>query len=228
MAAILVLMGHWGTSSFEQKFQWVFWLVTAAVFFDTIDGSVARLLRVQSSMGAQLDNLCDATTFGLAVGFAIIVFLERVLSPEWGPISYILGVIWLLAVIVRLARFQVDQEDSDPAQAHMYFRGLCSPMAALFAVSLMQLALRFPAIQTIAPVILLAAAGLMISNFPFADLPKHYLGRRRPVWEVGPFVIAAPFISISGSVALFITYFILLSLGSPTKGRVVLPKRPSS
>ena len=43
-----------------------------AALFDLLDGFMARLLKVDSPLGAQLDSFADLITFGLAP--AIIVF----------------------------------------------------------------------------------------------------------------------------------------------------------
>lgn len=213
MAIILVLAGHLASGRVELAFSWVFWLTVFAVFMDAVDGPVARFLKAQSPMGAQLDNLCDATTFGLAVGLAIVLFLKEVLDPRLSALSYLVGFLWFATVLIRLARFQVDQEGVNPELAHYYFRGLCSPVAALLAVSFIQMALAFPALQLAVPILLLLIAFLMISSYSFADLPKHYLGRRRPIWEIVPFIVVAPFISIPASIVLYLVIFILASLG---------------
>ncbi|MDR1449183.1 MAG: CDP-alcohol phosphatidyltransferase family protein, partial [Propionibacteriaceae bacterium] len=44
-------------------------LMAAAALLDGLDGRLARLLDAQSDMGAQLDSLCDAVSFGVAPAF---------------------------------------------------------------------------------------------------------------------------------------------------------------
>ena len=41
-------------------------LIVFAMFFDTIDGRVARLTKTQSAIGVQLDSLADVISFGVA------------------------------------------------------------------------------------------------------------------------------------------------------------------
>src|SRR5438045_3586337 len=41
-------------------------LIIFAMFFDTIDGRVARLTRTQSAFGLQIDSLADVVSFGVA------------------------------------------------------------------------------------------------------------------------------------------------------------------
>ena len=47
-------------------------LIIFALFFDGIDGRVARLTKTQSAIGVQLDSLADVISFGVAP--AILVY----------------------------------------------------------------------------------------------------------------------------------------------------------
>src|SRR6202041_1917781 len=47
-------------------------LLVFALFFDTLDGRVARLTKTQSAFGLQIDSLADVISFGTAP--AILVF----------------------------------------------------------------------------------------------------------------------------------------------------------
>ena len=51
---------------FEHHLETACWLVLAAGIFDALDGKVARLTNSFSELGAQLDSLSDAVTFGVA------------------------------------------------------------------------------------------------------------------------------------------------------------------
>jgi len=44
------------------------WLIIAGALFDFADGLVARMLKVSSELGKQLDSLSDVVTFGVAPG----------------------------------------------------------------------------------------------------------------------------------------------------------------
>ena len=47
-------------------------LIVFALFFDMLDGRVARLTKTQSSFGLQFDSLCDVVSFGVAP--AVLVY----------------------------------------------------------------------------------------------------------------------------------------------------------
>jgi CDP-diacylglycerol--serine O-phosphatidyltransferase len=53
--------------------------IFASAIFDFLDGFMARLLKVPSEMGKQLDSLADMVTFGVAPGIIVLVLLS---SPD--------------------------------------------------------------------------------------------------------------------------------------------------
>jgi CDP-diacylglycerol--serine O-phosphatidyltransferase len=64
------------------------WLILIATVLDFLDGFAARLLKVQSEIGAQLDSLADMVTFGVAPGFLFYAMCE-VMYPEMGILKYL-------------------------------------------------------------------------------------------------------------------------------------------
>src|SRR5262249_23200929 len=81
-------------------------LIVAAMLFDALDGSVARLSKVASNFGGELDSLCDAISFGAAPAFLILR-----LGPGWQPTAFLhqalagIATLYMLCAILRLARF---------------------------------------------------------------------------------------------------------------------------
>ncbi len=105
------------------------WLIFGAMVFDVLDGPVARFMRQTSSFGAQLDSLADAISFGVAPAFLMLKF-PPVLHPR---VLWVIGVLYMLCAVLRLARFNVNQDDSPQ---HDSFQGLPSPAAAGTVASL--------------------------------------------------------------------------------------------
>ncbi|MBW3596471.1 MAG: CDP-diacylglycerol--serine O-phosphatidyltransferase [Planctomycetes bacterium] len=98
-------------------------LIVAAMFFDMVDGSVARLMRQTSDFGAQLDSLADVISFGVAPAILVIHC-----SYHYHPrLLWCLAVLFVLCALLRLARFNVETSDDD---SHTSFIGLPSPAAA--------------------------------------------------------------------------------------------------
>jgi CDP-diacylglycerol--serine O-phosphatidyltransferase len=56
------------------------YLMFAAAFFDFVDGFVARLLKVDSPLGKQLDSLADVVTFGVLPGLLMFIAIGGLLA----------------------------------------------------------------------------------------------------------------------------------------------------
>ena len=55
-----------GAGATDDQFYRAALLIIFGMFFDTIDGRVARMTRTQSAFGLQLDSLADIVSFGVA------------------------------------------------------------------------------------------------------------------------------------------------------------------
>ena len=90
-----------------------FWIVLLACFFDFLDGFAARILKVSSPIGKELDSLADMVTFGVYPSLVMMLAIRDAGAPnEW--LQY---VALLLAVCsaLRLAKFNIDEKTlADP------------------------------------------------------------------------------------------------------------------
>ncbi len=102
-------------------------LIWAALIFDFLDGFTARLLKVQSPIGKELDSLADVVTFGVLPAFVLFGLMRESDLPSYFSYSA-----FLIAVFsaLRLARFNVDDRQQTD------FIGLPTPANALFISSL--------------------------------------------------------------------------------------------
>lgn len=116
---------------FEHHLETACWLVLAAGIFDALDGKVARLTNSFSELGAQLDSLSDAVTFGVAPAMIAKALLEHegFVHPR---LNFIAAAAFTLMALLRLARFNVDTDEEDD---HSGFEGLPSPAAAAVLVA---------------------------------------------------------------------------------------------
>jgi CDP-diacylglycerol---serine O-phosphatidyltransferase len=103
------------------------WLIIAGALFDFMDGLVARLLKVSSELGKQLDSLSDVVTFGVAPGLMGYKILEQQGIYEW---YVFLPLLIPVFGALRLAKFNIDTRQTDS------FVGLPIPANALFWLSL--------------------------------------------------------------------------------------------
>lgn len=113
------------------------WLIFAAMIFDFLDGSSARLLKAYSDIGKELDSLADVISFGVAP--ALIIY--RLLCSNTGVIitgsnDFMSSVILFSPVIMpvcaglRLAIFNIDKTQTTT------FKGLPVPANALAVISI--------------------------------------------------------------------------------------------
>ncbi len=121
---------------FEGHLIWASYLVVLAAVFDFFDGFTARLLKVSSPIGKDLDSLADMVTFGLVPGIMMFfLFNYMSFSRPVGILytadytSYIAFVIPLFSAI-RLAKF-----NNDPRQTSSFI-GLPTPANAIFFCSI--------------------------------------------------------------------------------------------
>ena len=96
--------------------------ILIAMFWDTLDGRVARLTNTQSAFGAEYDSLADLVSFGLAP--ALLVYQWTLY--ELGRFGWLAAFVYLACAALRLARFNIQVGIADKR----YFQGLPSPAAA--------------------------------------------------------------------------------------------------
>ncbi|MBW3535961.1 MAG: CDP-diacylglycerol--serine O-phosphatidyltransferase [Gemmatimonadetes bacterium] len=152
-------------------FLWAGWFIVFAGVLDMLDGRVARFTRTGSAFGAELDSLVDAISFGVAPG--MILYHLHFADGDW---SWTITFVYVTAVVVRLARFNVEQA----GHAKSHFHGLPSPTAGMI------LATYFPFTQTpffqenlallpwprIMGVGMMLLGVLMVSHVPYSVVPR--------------------------------------------------------
>ncbi|WP_051021407.1 CDP-alcohol phosphatidyltransferase family protein [Nocardia araoensis] len=105
-------------------------MIGAAAVLDTLDGRLARMLDATTKMGAELDSLSDAISFGVAPALVLYVTLLSSNSVGW-----IVALLFAVSIVLRLARFNtLMDDDTRPDWAREYFVGVPAPAGALIAV----------------------------------------------------------------------------------------------
>lgn len=97
------------------------YFVWIAGAFDFLDGFAARILKVSSPIGKELDSLADMVSFGLLPSIVVYKMMVLANAPEYG--QYLAFSIAVFSAL-RLAIFNVDTRQSDS------FRGLPTPANA--------------------------------------------------------------------------------------------------
>ena len=123
------------------------YMIFLACVFDFLDGFVARLLKVSSPIGKELDSLADVVTFGVLPSIIVYNLFsldsinelvnKLIQDPVYTFLPYVSFAIAIFSA-VRLAIFNLDTRQSDS------FLGLPTPANALFFASFPLIISQYP------------------------------------------------------------------------------------
>jgi CDP-diacylglycerol--serine O-phosphatidyltransferase len=133
-------------------------ILVMAVFFDYMDGKVARSLGGSSAFGEELDSLADALSFGAAPAFLVYA---KYIGIEGGMPGALGTAFFALCGVLRLARFNVTHVAGS-------FQGLPIPAGGLTLASLV--IADVPLTPTLAVAAMTSLGVLMISTVPYGNL----------------------------------------------------------
>jgi CDP-diacylglycerol--serine O-phosphatidyltransferase len=120
-----LFFGIWAMVRAAQgNFRWAGWFIVFAGVADMLDGRMARLSHTGTRFGAELDSLVDVISFGVAPAM-LMYFLE---FAEAGKFAWVICFIYVSAVAIRLARYNITAAGSDKPG---WFTGLPSPAAGM-------------------------------------------------------------------------------------------------
>lgn len=152
----------------------VFAIVVAGIF-DGLDGRAARILKVTSRFGAELDSLSDFLSFGVAPAVLIYVWaLSGVRGMGWA-----LALLFTVCCALRLARFNSEMEEpvaEQPAWMRNYFSGVPAPAGAALAIVPIMIWLEtdseYARLAAVNGLVLACVALLMISHVPTFSMKR--------------------------------------------------------
>ncbi len=168
-----------------------------AVFFDGLDGRIARMTNTTSDFGRELDSIADVITFGIAP--AVLAFVWGVLfviSPDVASVAteltsrsqltragYCIAFFYLLCGAVRLARFNVQTNPATPSRPDLkYFVGMPIPAAAAFVAAVVYMdtaPLQVLALSVCWLIILAMVAVLMVSTWRYPSFKQLNVSKPR-------------------------------------------------
>jgi CDP-diacylglycerol--serine O-phosphatidyltransferase len=187
----------------QRQFLAAAYLIFIAMFFDALDGRLARFARHTTDFGGQLDSLADVISFGAAPAFLALQLFLHETQGIWLPVVatrtiWAIGALYMSCAAIRLARFNVSNEHGE--QHHFSFLGLPSPGAASVVAGfvLIQQDLSepmyklgvqvHPALEHVAfaliwvlPPIVLGSGLLMVSTIRYPHLVNRYLRGRKSI-----------------------------------------------
>jgi CDP-diacylglycerol--serine O-phosphatidyltransferase len=144
--------------SFHGRFIPAAWLIFFAVFFDFMDGKVARSLGGGTQFGLEYDSIADVVSFGVAPA---MLMYTNYLNGFAGVTGALTACFFALCGALRLARFNVVHVPGP-------FQGLPIPAGGLFLASFVIAGLAIP--SAFAAFLAVGTGILMISSVPYGNL----------------------------------------------------------
>ena len=184
-------------------------MLMLGMFFDVIDGLVARLLKVQSRLGAELDSFADLVSFGLAPAY---LYTQLVPSDRW--FYYIPAFFILIGSTMRLAIFNLR-----PSASH--FLGLPTPASAFFIIGIfigveygsdfVQSLIGTPSIYILIPAVLMILNLSKIRMFSFKQMSINQGYRMFILISLATFVFLTIY-NFKLSMPIAVILYVILSL----------------
>ena len=148
-------------------------LIGTAAALDGLDGRLARMLKSESAIGAELDSLCDFVNFGVTP--AIVLYLWGLRTET--SLGWIAVLVYAVCCMLRLARFNVGHKaPAGEVAEKTSFIGVPSPAGAMLALVPMYLVLALDHAITLPPVLvalwMVAVGALMISRVRTPSLKR--------------------------------------------------------
>ncbi|MBC7695932.1 MAG: CDP-diacylglycerol--serine O-phosphatidyltransferase [Burkholderiales bacterium] len=170
--------------AFEGNLEWAAYLVFLAAILDFFDGFAARLLKVTSPIGKDLDSLADMVTFGVVPGIVVFQYLNAIegsmsqytfILNEYEWLNYSAFILTIFSA-VRLAKFNNDIRQSDS------FIGLPTPANAIFWCSIIFLQDSKTALSFINPYSMMVGV-FLFSMLLISEIPLFALKFRHFTWS---------------------------------------------
>ena len=117
--------------AFEDHFDMAIFMVLLAALLDGLDGRIARLIGGTSQFGAELDSFADSGNFGMVPALMLYFYALK----DLGTLGWIIVLTFVIAMILRLVRFNISLDDEDaPKWTKNYFYGVSAPFGALLVM----------------------------------------------------------------------------------------------
>ena len=198
--------------AFQSDFDMALLFIIIGAAFDFFDGMSARLLKVSSPIGKELDSLADDITFGFAPSAVVFSYLCGFHTHY--PFIPFLAFIMAAFSALRLAKFNLDERQA------LGFIGLPTPANALFwgslIVALEQQGYTFCGMEWVILLGVLISSYLLVAEIPmFALKFKHWGWKGNEVKYI--FILSCiPLLLLFGigAFAVIIAWYVILSVAT--------------
>ena len=195
----------------DAKYELAIIAVVFAAMIDGLDGRIARLIKGTSKVGKELDSLTDVISFGVAPAFIMYFWLLNNL----GKFGWLLCLIYVVCVVLRLARFNVNSNE-EPSWRDNFFEGIPSPAGGILVLmpliySLSGFEFIKISLETLVPIFFITISLLLISKFPTYSLKKIVVARSMTIFLLFSIVLYFGFLLIYTFKAMFISGMVYLT-----------------
>jgi CDP-diacylglycerol---serine O-phosphatidyltransferase len=210
-----------GSNPSQDDFYRASLLIIFAMFFDMVDGRVARMTRTQSAFGVEIDSLADVISFGVAPALLVHAWS---LAPL-GTAGVVVAFAYVACGAIRLARFNVLATDTSgrPKKPSKYILGLPIPGAAGILVSLIAANHAVEGELAVARVpvaaIVVALSFFMVSTIQFRSFKDMRLTWRTAMLvmlAVGSGVVIAVKVHVAVALGWMLTSYVAIGLVETT------------
>lgn len=199
-----------------------------AMFFDALDGRIARMTNTQSAFGRELDSLADVITFGVAPSLLAYLWGVRQVVPTAYPevqarlmhFGAVICFLFLICGACRLARFNIstNPQPRNPGRpGRKYFVGMPIPAGAGTIAAVIHFEDGSPihnAWLSLTWLALIALVGfLMVSNWRFWSGKELDISQRRSGRLIALFALVASILIFESEYALLVLAMIYLLSG---------------
>jgi CDP-diacylglycerol--serine O-phosphatidyltransferase len=201
--------------AFQGNFEVAVQLILLACVLDGLDGRVARMMKSESELGAELDSLADFVNFGVAPALMLYAWaLQDLKGAGWIAVLF-----FAICCVLRLARFNVDSKAKDEGEEESseFFTGVPAPAGALLVLLPMFLSfLYFENLQSKSGLIAIymgLIGLLLVSKIPTYSFKTTTVHPKRITFiMIGFAVLVAMLLTYpwSSLVALDVTYFCII------------------
>jgi CDP-diacylglycerol--serine O-phosphatidyltransferase len=147
-------------------------MIGTAAALDGLDGRLARMLKSESAIGAELDSLCDFVNFGVTP--AIVLYLWGLRTET--SLGWIAVLVYAVCCMLRLARFNVGAKAVGEAAEKTSFIGVPSPAGAMLVLMPIYVVFALDSAFVMPPVLIavwmISVGALMISRVRTPSLKR--------------------------------------------------------
>ena len=178
------------------------YFILLGALLDFLDGRVARMLKVSSDFGVQLDSFSDLISFCLAP--AVLMYFWQL--HKLGVLGFLATAFFLIAGILRLARFNITAREQT-----VFFLGVPTTFAGCFFATVLLNSSKLNSNNFFVFILFfleILIAFLMISNIRFLSFKQKNI-RLNKNWFKAAFLVVVAFVAIMKLHTLLLIFFLV-------------------